>query len=171
MSNDQLHNHALIDIDVFLKSNNRSLADFPTMPQPDMTSVPLDFNRLIYDELNYDRSFLASEHARILSTMTSEQRNIYDTVMECVLLNKPGLFFVNGFGGSGKTYIWRALSAGLRAQGEVVLIVASSGIAALLIPGGRTAHSRFCIPINVDEDSTCNITQGSPLAELICVRS
>lgn len=55
----------------------------------------------------------------------------------------------------------------MRSQGEIVLTVASSGIAALLIPGGRTAHSRFCIPININEDSTCNINQGSPLAELI----
>lgn len=34
-----------------------------------------------------------------------------------------------------------------------MLTVASSGIVALLIPGDRTAHSRFAIPINVDEDS------------------
>jgi hypothetical protein len=32
-----------------------------------------------------------------------------------------------------------------------------SGIAALLIPGGRTAHSRFAIPINIHETSTCEI--------------
>jgi len=36
-----------------------------------------------------------------------------------------------------------------------------------LIPGGRTAHSRFGIPIECFEDSTCNISQGSDLAELI----
>ncbi|XP_070037710.1 uncharacterized protein [Nicotiana tomentosiformis] len=34
-------------------------------------------------------------------------------------------------------------------------------------PGGRTAHSRFAIPLNPTEDSTCNIKQGSPLAKLI----
>lgn len=45
--------------------------------------------------------------------------------------------------------------------------MASSGIASLLLPGGRTAHSRFKIPINVNEDSTCNIKQGMPLADLI----
>ncbi|XP_019190305.1 PREDICTED: ATP-dependent DNA helicase PIF1-like [Ipomoea nil] len=33
--------------------------------------------------------------------------------------------------------------------------------------GGRTAHSQFAIPIIVNEDSTCNISQGSDLAELI----
>ena len=45
--------------------------------------------------------------------------------------------------------------------------VASSGIASQLIPGGRTAHSRFCIPIKCNEESTCHIVQGSDLAELL----
>ncbi|CAH9124528.1 unnamed protein product [Cuscuta epithymum] len=67
----------------------------------------------------------------------------------------------------GKTFIWKTLSAALRSKGEIVLNVASSGIASLLLPGGRTAHSRFAIPININEDSTCNIKQGSQLAGLI----
>ncbi|GJZ72575.1 ATP-dependent DNA helicase PIF1-like protein [Tanacetum coccineum] len=45
--------------------------------------------------------------------------------------------------------------------------VASSGIAALLLEGGRTAHSRFAIPINVVEDSMCHIGADSDLADLI----
>ncbi|KAH0691484.1 hypothetical protein KY289_018842 [Solanum tuberosum] len=54
----------------------------------------------------------------------------------------------------GKTYIWKTLSATIRSKGDVVLTVASSGIASLLLPGGRTAHSRFVIPLNITEDST-----------------
>ncbi|XP_028214934.1 uncharacterized protein LOC114396984 [Glycine soja] len=46
-------------------------------------------------------------------------------------------------------------------------MVASSGIASLLLPGGRTAHSKFKIPVPVFEDSTCNIHQGTQLAELL----
>jgi hypothetical protein len=46
------------------------------------------------------------------------------------------------------------MAAAIRSRGEIVLTVASSGIAALLIPGGRTAHSRFGIPIMIDECST-----------------
>jgi len=42
-----------------------------------------------------------------------------------------------------------------------------SGIAALLLPGGRTAHSRFQIPINVTDTSTCAFKQGSHLAKLM----
>lgn len=52
-----------------------------------------------------------------------------------------------------------------------MLTVASSGIASLLLTGGRTAHSRFAIPINVNDDSTCAIRQGTDLAELLKKRS
>jgi len=43
----------------------------------------------------------------------------------------------------------------------------TSGIAALLLPGGRTAHSRFKIPVPTLESSICNIEQGTELAELL----
>nr|GEW92912.1 replication protein A 70 kDa DNA-binding subunit B [Tanacetum cinerariifolium] len=42
----------------------------------------------------------------------------------------------------------------------------NSGIAALLLNGGRTAHSQFGIPINIVEDSLCTITADSDLANL-----
>ncbi|CAN1799648.1 ATP-dependent DNA helicase PIF1 [Linum perenne] len=41
------------------------------------------------------------------------------------------------------------------------------GIAALLMIGGRTTHSRFHIPVDVHSTSTCHIEQDSDLAELI----
>jgi len=75
--------------------------------------------------------------------------------------------FVEGYGGTGKTYLWKAITTKLRLEGKKVLAVASSGIAALLLQGGRTAHSRFHIPINITEESTCEIKQGSHLAELV----
>ncbi|GJX46404.1 ATP-dependent DNA helicase PIF1-like protein [Tanacetum coccineum] len=36
----------------------------------------------------------------------------------------------------------------------IVLAVVSSGIDLLLLPGGRTAHSRFVIPLELMEDNT-----------------
>lgn len=55
----------------------------------------------------------------------------------------------------------------IRSEEKVVLAVASLGIASLLIEGGRTAHSRFKIPLNIYENSTCGINKNSFLAELI----
>lgn len=37
----------------------------------------------------------------------------------------------------------------------------------MLLPGGRTAHSRFKIPLNPDESSCCSINLGTELAGLI----
>jgi hypothetical protein len=49
-----------------------------------------------------------------------------------------------------------------------VLSVASSGVASLLLSGGRTTHSHFRIPCDdLDETTTCNIKRGTMLCELI----
>ncbi|GJS15443.1 RNA-directed DNA polymerase, eukaryota [Tanacetum coccineum] len=48
-----------------------------------------------------------------------------------------------------------------------MLAVASSGIASLLLPAGRTAHNRFVIPLDLMENSTCGIKQNTQLAELM----
>ncbi len=48
-----------------------------------------------------------------------------------------------------------------------MLAVASSRIASLLFLGGRTAHSRFKIPIDLHDESTCNIIQQMKVAELV----
>jgi len=48
-----------------------------------------------------------------------------------------------------------------------VLAVASSGIASLLLLGDRTGHTKFKIPIDLHDESTCNITQQMKVAELV----
>ncbi|CAG8708696.1 11681_t:CDS:2, partial [Acaulospora morrowiae] len=50
---------------------------------------------------------------------------------------------------------------------KIALAVASSGIAALLLNNGQTVHSRFKISIKLNEDSICNISVQSNLAELL----
>src|SRR6266508_5925797 len=50
---------------------------------------------------------------------------------------------------------------------KIVLTVASSGVASLLLPNGRTTHSRFRIPIETDELSICDIKRGTKLAKLL----
>jgi len=76
-----------------------------------------------------------------------------------VVTNKEGkLFFVYGSGGTDKTFVWTTLMSCLRGQGKIMLVVASSGIAFLLLLGGKTAHSRFKILIDLHDESTCNIT-------------
>src|SRR5580698_7347111 len=79
------------------------------------------------------------------------------------------IYFVDAPGGTGKTFVFNTLLALVRKEGDIALAVATSGIAALLLEGGRTAHSRFKIPLKIDETSTCNISSNSEsvLANLI----
>jgi hypothetical protein len=67
----------------------------------------------------------------------------------------------------GKTYLWKAITTKIRSAGKIVLAVASCGIVALLLEGGTTAHSRFHIPLNTTDESTCDIKQHSDLAALL----
>ncbi|CAI0552758.1 unnamed protein product [Linum tenue] len=76
-------------------------------------------------------------------------------------------FFLYGHGGTGKTYLYNTIVAKLRSQQKIVLVVASSGIAATLLPDGSTGHSRFKIPIEIDGFSTCKVKKGTHLAELL----
>ena len=96
-----------------------------------------------------------------------EQVSIFDKIMYVVASQSGGVYFLYGYGGTGKTFMWKTLSSAIRFNGGIVLTVASSGIASLLLPGGRTSHSKFAIPVLTTQNSTCNIHQGSDLAELL----
>jgi len=76
-------------------------------------------------------------------------------------------FFIQGPIGTGKTFLYKCLCYFYRAQRKIVLCMASSGIAALLLPGGRTAHLCFAILLNIHELSVCQISKNSQLADLI----
>jgi hypothetical protein len=78
----------------------------------------------------------------------------------CVVTNKDGkLFFVYSSGGTSKTFVWTTILSHLRGQSKIVLAVASLGITFLLLLGGIIGHSRFKIPLDLHNESTCNITQ------------
>ncbi|XP_071739009.1 uncharacterized protein [Rutidosis leptorrhynchoides] len=99
-------------------------------------------NHLIIDELSYDKSTLEVEHADFITKLTTEQKDAYDQIIKAVYEATGAVFFLYGFG-------------------------ATSGIAALLLSGGRTAHSHFRIPLQLTDESFCTIKSDSNLAELI----
>ncbi|XP_071694710.1 uncharacterized protein [Rutidosis leptorrhynchoides] len=124
-------------------------------------------NRLIREELNYNLQEMRTLHTTLHNSLTPEQLAIYEKVIAAVTQKKGGLFFLYGPGGTGKTFVYNTILTKLRSEKMIVLAVASSGIASLLLPGGRTAHSRFVIPLELMENSTCGIKQKTHLADLI----
>ncbi|XP_071719168.1 uncharacterized protein [Rutidosis leptorrhynchoides] len=171
MEQDEIDNHTLYEIEQLLRNQGSSLKIFNGMPYPSNEYVINTSNKLIHDELRYDRKALKVEHDQLFSSLTSEQKGLYDKIISAVEKYVGSVFFVYGYGGTGKTFLWKTLSTAIRSLGKIVFNVASSGIASLLLSGGRTAHSRFIIPININEDSICSIEINSQLAELMKLTS
>ncbi|XP_074352694.1 uncharacterized protein LOC141691840 [Apium graveolens] len=82
-------------------------------------------------------------------------------------IEKGGVFFVYGSGGCGKTFLWQTLCCRLGSEHKIVLPIASYGIAAMLLPGGRTAHSRFHIPLKLDENCSADLRHETDISELL----
>ena len=167
---DRIHDYGLFLLNGVLAESGYTLEHFPKMPLPHGDWSHINGNYLITEQLNYDHdNELESfrQHMDNIQTVP-EQLDAYQRVVDAVLEGLGGIFFLSGPGGTGKTYVYNTICHRLRSAGKIVLCVASSGIAALLLPGGRTAHSTFRIPIDtLDTDSLCNISKQDKRAELL----
>ncbi len=167
LSEDALKDRALYEIDQVLIHNEHCLEDFPTLPKSNYVPFVHGGNRLVQEELAYDQHSLTTDAYNVEDRLNDDQRSTYETILN-VVTNKEGkLFFVYGNGGTSKTFFWTTILSRLQGQGKIVLAIASSGIASLLFMGDRTTHSRFKIPIDLHDESTCNITQQMKVAELV----
>lgn len=88
--------------------------------------------------------------------------------MLAVSAGQGGFFFLDAPGGTGKTFVISLILAEIRSNNGIALAVASSGIATLL-DGGRTAHSVFKLPLNIQNnpDAVCNIKKQSSMATVL----
>lgn len=119
-------------------------------------------------DVHFDRSIRVFEEDLLLEKkLNREQRKAYTIIVDRIFSNKAGAFFIDGPGGTGKSFLYRSLLATIRSKGFITLATASSAVATSILLEGRTAHSRFKIPINVDENISCNVSKQSSLACLI----
>jgi hypothetical protein len=123
---------------------------------------------LFDEELNYNAPDLLTQSDNLIAQLNSEQWHAFDSIVNTVLCNNPRFFFVSGYGGTGKTFLWNTIITYLQGHKKIIMSVASSRVASLLLRGGWTTHSRFKIPCDdLDESTTCNIKRGTMLYELI----
>ena len=159
---DEVYDYGLHLIDNILHNWGKHLLDFPDMPHIIHNwGVVAEGNRLINEQLDYNREELKARVTANTARFNDAQRGIYDAVMESVNNRSGKTFFLHSAGGCGKTFVCNTIAASVRALGKIALCVASSGIASLLLEGGKTAHSTFKIPLQIDETSICKITRQS----------
>ncbi|GJZ83397.1 DNA helicase [Tanacetum coccineum] len=124
-------------------------------------------NRLLMEEKSYDRELLTREKDRLVSKLNNSQRNIFNLIIDDVTKNKQELVFVYGHDRTGKTFLWKSVIYALRSEGKIVLAVASSRIASLLLPSGRTAHSLFKLPLELNDTSIVYLVAKPSCWEMI----
>jgi hypothetical protein len=166
-SDDQIHSLALQDIEDDLLRAGKALSDYH-LPNPTVAFTNLEgVSRVVAEETDYDTNWLHGLWQQGYGSANPEQKAIFDTVTAAVESGNGGLFFIDGPGGTGKTFVENVLLAYVRSRRHVALAVASSGIASILLEGGRTSHSRFKIPIDINSESICSIGAQTELAKLL----
>lgn len=167
-SDEDVFDYGLYLLDRVLRQSGHLLSEFSMMPQWHQDWEHIVDNPLIAEQLNYNRDDELAQANTWIQQLNNEQHGVFTRITESVQHEHGETFFLDGPGGTGKTFIYNTLCNWVRSQGWIALCVASSGIAALLMPGGRTAHSQFKILIEgLTESSVCSIPKESNLAGLL----
>jgi hypothetical protein len=163
---EQIESWALHSLRDGLAKFSKTLEDFG-LPTPSIAFDRFETNRLLEVERDYNVEVLQAEVAMASESLNDGQRAAYNGVIDAYVGHHAKVIFIDGPGGTGKTYTENLILNTVRSRGDIALDVASSGIVALLLSGGRTAHSYLKIPIALDHTSFCYIRKQDDLAALI----
>ncbi|CAL5370135.1 unnamed protein product [Camellia sinensis] len=162
----QIEDYGLYLLNQMLEESGKSLIDFPPMPQPTANWSATVGNRLIFEHQQLHNEAQQTDVQITIDRLNNGQRTACNAITSSVFESKGTIFFLNGGAGTGKTFLYNTIALKCRSLGHIVVAVASSGIASLLLVGGRTAHSTFSIPLDVLENSVCGFSKQSLQAEL-----
>jgi len=117
-------------------------------PSKDAEDMLIDTN----DQIDIDYEQEQAEHA--YERMTSEQKLIYNYVKQ-LLYNyssnvTPKCIFIDGPGGSGKSFVIKAIDHYMRSQSKLICNMSGTGVAANELRVGRTVHNRFGLEVPCD---------------------
>ena len=120
-------------------------------PLPRAFNADAHRTRELRAERNYDPAHEESEAARMAACMHdySEQLYAYLELVRAFDSREAAIFFVDGPGGSNKSFLFEVFLHYTRGRGEIAAACVWSGLAATLLPGGRTCHARvgFLVPL------------------------
>ncbi|GJV30357.1 DNA helicase [Tanacetum coccineum] len=142
----ELQDHILYELETILNGFGKSGKEF---------GLPSPSERLLKD---------LKETSHPLWRRRKKLQTRQHSCKDCPLGN---VYLCTVIGEQGKTFLWKTIISSLRSQGKIVLAVASSGIASLLLPAGRTAHSRFKLPLELTDESVCHAKKHSQLGNLL----
>ncbi|GAA0149203.1 hypothetical protein LIER_36882 [Lithospermum erythrorhizon] len=164
LSNEEVLRKVLQGVNDTLESLGRNVNQFRLVPFEYITTEFEHFTR----EISAERSILVPEKDLLgIHRLNTEQKTAFDLIYDAALFEKCRVYFVDGLGGTGRSFLYKVLLVHIRSKGYIGLIVISSGIAASNFLGGRTTHARFKIPIDGGPNVKSLLSFQSSKAELI----
>ncbi|GBO99544.1 ATP-dependent DNA helicase pif1 [Eumeta japonica] len=163
---DLFYNEGLTKIVDQVKTiSGKDLSDYGMIRPQRTEEISSDLIR----ELDYDTASLQQQLTESVPRLNPEQRLVFDNVVKKIEDGEGGLLFLDTPGGTGKTFLLNLLLAQIRKDKGIAVAVASSGIAATLLNGGRTAHSVLKLPLNLahEEMPVCNISKNSERGRML----
>ncbi|XP_042962474.1 uncharacterized protein LOC122296741 [Carya illinoinensis] len=137
-SSSTVRTETLRSISTIFESMGRNINSFHLIDQN------IDFNQdeFLFREIDDELAIpILEENLHASTLLNCEQQNAYNSILQKVLSNETAIFFIDGRGGTGKTLLYKALLATIRTKQLIALATVSSGVAASILLGGRTAHS------------------------------
>ncbi|GFV26502.1 ATP-dependent DNA helicase [Trichonephila clavipes] len=133
--------------DVLLSIGGNTLPHYG-LPSPQaIDGIVENLNREYFEHTNFDPVVLQHMINQNEPILNKEQNQVYRLLADSVNANAGGVYFLDNPGDTGKTFLINLLLAKIRSEKKIAIAVASSGIAATLLHGGKTADSMFKIPL------------------------
>ncbi|XP_063800227.1 uncharacterized protein LOC134968624 [Pseudophryne corroboree] len=152
-------NNALHDINTILQQHGLSCSVLG-LPTPTGNAPAQQKYNLIEE---------AHEAQKLIAMLNNQQLHAFNTII--IAADNSHVtnhcFYLDGPGGSGKTFLYTTLIAYIRGKGQIVLPFATTGIAATLLKGGRTVHSGFKLPVPLLDTPVSSLRLTSPEADVL----
>ena len=163
----------LILINKILIQQNSSITQYLNLPENSRVLRLINSTKEEAFELDYDVTQCQLEYETNYKCFNNEQKIVFDKIKASIenadKHSQSIFFFLQAPGGTGKTFLANTLLSYVRSKKQIALATASSGIASLLLKGGRTFHSRFKVPTKLKSNSRLGIhkRQNASLVKLI----
>ncbi|WVZ94330.1 hypothetical protein U9M48_040234 [Paspalum notatum var. saurae] len=146
----------LIDIRNMLQSMGKDINTYPLPKIIDRYDDARGAAREEYEEITIEP---IAQDIALKDSLNEEQKAAYDKILATVDTDQ------------GACFLWMDLAAPGRfictSQDKIAVATATYGVAALIMPDGRTVHSRFKIPLAIDDGPVCSFTKQSGTAKLL----
>ena len=102
----EIYDFGLYFINNILHDSGHALSDFPSMLQSQLNWSDTLHN---HQQMNFDTECEGIATCQFMSSLNADQQYAFREIWQSIIYDKGKIFFVKGFGGCGKMYLYQAL--------------------------------------------------------------